>query len=85
MVLLRLFFKGYVIVLLTAINVGQVAAGHAVATLFTGGLLSWVWWDNTHSAAHSHVRGARLAYALGAAAGNVTGVLLVGWFHANRS
>lgn len=81
----RLFARGYLIVLITTINVGQIAAHHVFGGFITGGVLSWVWWENTHSAAHSDIPHARLAYALGAAFGNASGILFTVLINAHRS
>lgn len=38
-----------------------------------GFLISWVWWGNTHAAAHAKVPGARGWYASGAMVGTLIG------------
>jgi hypothetical protein len=65
------------IVLLTAMNVGQISGGHYLGAFVTGASISWVWWSNAHRAAHTSVRGAQHAYALGAACGTVTGMWII--------
>jgi hypothetical protein len=60
----------------TALNVSQVAHGHYVAAFFTGGILSYIWWTNTKTAANVAGEQAHWAYALGAACGTVFGMFL---------
>ena len=70
------FRLGFIIVLLTALNVGQVAHGHVWGGFMVGGLLSWVWWGNAHAAAHNRSPHARIWYALGAACGTASGTAI---------
>lgn len=72
------FFRAFVIVTLTALNVTQVSSGNYLSAFFTGGALSWVWWGNTRTANRDDSSGAQLAYALGAACGTVTGMMIGG-------
>ena len=61
------------LVFLTATNVVQVSHGHYLLAFCGGFLISWVWWGNAHRASYP-VRGASLAYGLGAALGTVCGM-----------
>ena len=52
-------------------------SNHYYAESFlSGGLLSYIWWGNSRTAAHSDVRYAQLTYAFGAACGTLNGMLL---------
>lgn len=74
--LLTTGWRAFLIVTITATNVSMIARGHYLMAFCTGGALSWVWWGNTRTAVRSDVRGAQVAYALGAAAGTVAGMTL---------
>lgn len=74
--LVIVWWRAFKIVTLTALNVVQVSGGHYYMAWMTGGLLSYVWWANTRTAAHSNVPGAQFSYALGAACGTVFGMFL---------
>lgn len=74
--MIRVFLRAYTIVTLTALNVSQVAAHHYTGAFFTGGTLSYVWWTNTKTAANVPGETAHWAYALGAACGTVSGMVL---------
>lgn len=76
MELSRIWFRAFSIVTCTALNVTQVASGNYLGAFFTGGLLSFIWWANTKTAATSDVKGAQLAYAFGAGCGTVFGMFL---------
>jgi hypothetical protein len=69
-----LWWRAFTIVCCTATNVTQIANGHYVVAFFTGGLLSWIWWSNSRTAAHSGIAGGQAAYALGAACGTLCGM-----------
>lgn len=72
----RVFFRGFVIVTLTAWNVRHIGALQ-YPWAFAGGFgISFVWWGNSRGAAHSDLAWAREVYALGAALGTVTGMWL---------
>lgn len=73
---LRLFGRGLAIVTLTAMNVREISGGHYLAATLVGFGISLVWWFNSRSAAHSDLPGAGIVYALGAAAGTFTGMVL---------
>jgi hypothetical protein len=74
--LLAIWWRAFQIVTCTALNVVQVSGGHYYMAFGTGGLLSFIWWTNTRTAAHSDVAGARFAYAFGAACGTMFGMFL---------
>lgn len=73
---LRIFWRAFAIVTVSSLNVTQVSAHRFNVAFFTGGLLSWIWWGNTRTAAHSDARFGRAAYSLGAACGTITGMWL---------
>lgn len=74
---LAIFLRGFVIVALTATNVGQVAGRHWGGAFLVGFGISFVWFCNSRTAAHTDVIGARECYAFGAACGTVFGMWLV--------
>ena len=76
MILARVWFRAFSIVTCTALNVVQVTSGRYLAAFVTGSLLSFIWWANTRTAAHSEVKGAQFAYTLGAGCGTVFGMFL---------
>lgn len=78
---LTLFLRGFLIVTLTAGNVGQIARGHFGGAFLGGCAISFVWWGNSRGAAHSEVPYARECYAAGAGCGTLFGMLLVRWFY----
>lgn len=77
MTLLHVAWRGWLIVTLTAMNVGAVAGHHWTLAFLGGAAISWVWWSNARGAATSTARWAREAYSLGAGAGTITGMLIV--------
>ncbi len=76
-----LFMRGFLIVTLTASNVGQIAGRHWVGAFVGGCAISFVWFGNSKTAAHSDARFGREAYALGAGLGTVAGMALVRVFY----
>ena len=72
----RIFGRGFLIVFLTAMNVGQIAGQHYLGAWCGGVAISFVWWTNSHSAAHLTARWSREAYALGAGCGTVAGIFI---------
>ena len=78
MIYLLIGLRGFVIVFLTACNVVQISRGHYPGAFIIGGAISYVWWGNSHSAAHQKDPYARQAYALGAACGTVVGMFVGG-------
>lgn len=75
---LAVWFRAFSIVTITACNVVNVTRGRWIAMFLSGGCLSAIWWGNARTAAHSHLPGARWAYAFGAACGTVTGAVIGG-------
>lgn len=74
---LRVFWRGLLIVTLTASNVAQIAGRHWLGAFLVGAAISYVWWTNSRTAAHSQATYGRECYALGAGCGTVFGVWLV--------
>ena len=79
--LLYIFWRGYLIVLLTAMNVGQISGSHYLGAFLTAFGISWVWWHNAHTAAHNGSPWAGYLYGLGAASGTLTGMGIVHWLY----
>lgn len=75
------FLRGFAIVCLTASNVAQIAGQHWIGAFVNGCAISWVWWANAHQAAHSQATYGRLAYAIGAGLGTITGMWAVTWIY----
>ena len=69
--------RGFTLVGLTATNVGQVAGQHWWGALGVGFLISFIWFGNARSAAHTSLKFAREAYSLGAALGTIFGMFIV--------
>lgn len=80
--LAHFWWRAFLIVFCTSLNVTQIALGHYATAFVTGGILSFVWWGNTRSAAHTDAPGAQYAYAFGAACGTVCGMALGRWWNA---
>ena len=78
---LRIFWRGFLIVALTAANVVQVSSGHFIGAGFIGAAISWTWWSNAHTAAHRDRRGAGLVYGFGAGVGTLVGMVLTRWWY----
>lgn len=76
-----IFARGFLIVTLTAANIGQIASRHYGGAFLGGFAISFVWWGNSRGAAHSETQYGRECYALGAGCGTLTGMLLVRWFY----
>lgn len=76
MAYLALFGRAFAIVTLTAVNVVNVAHGRYGWAFVTGWGISAVWWANSRTAAHSPLRGAWLAYSLGAGCGTCVGMAI---------
>lgn len=74
-----IFTRAALQVALVACNVVNIARGNYVWALATGTAISWVWWRNSRTAAHSDVRWAQWAYAAGAGTGTVIGMLVGQW------
>jgi hypothetical protein len=69
------FLRGFLLVALVALNTRQIASGNYAGAFLVGGAISLVWWSNS-SAKREDVKGAGLAYALGAACGTCLGMWL---------
>lgn len=76
-----IWWRAFSLVSCVALNTVQVANHHYVMAFFTGGLLSFVWWGNTKTAAHNTGKYAQHAYALGAACGTLNGMSLGIWLN----
>lgn len=76
MIYASLFGRAFLQVSLVALNVAQIAKGHYGGAFVVGGCISWLWFRNARSAAHTDAPGAAYVYALGAAVGTVTGMLI---------
>lgn len=70
-----MFLRGFLLVTLVALNTRQVSQGHYGGAFVVGGLISLTWWANS-SSKREDVRGAGVAYALGAACGTCLGMWL---------
>jgi hypothetical protein len=69
------FLRGFALVTLVALNTTQIASGNFGGAFVVGGGISLLWWSNS-SKKREDVRGAGLAYALGAACGTCFGMWL---------
>lgn len=76
--LLWIWWRAFSIVTCTALNVTQVSQHHYGAAFWTGSLLSYIWWANSKTAAHSDLPGSQIAYAFGAGCGTMFGMFLGG-------
>ena len=74
--------RGFIIVTLTAINVGQVAGRHWLGAGLVGFGISLVWFYNARTAAHTELPHAGEVYAFGAACGTMFGMLITWWIYA---
>jgi len=74
--LLSVWWRAFSIVTVTALNVTQITGHHYQSAFITGSLLSFIWWANAKTAAHSSVAGAQVAYAFGAGCGTICGMYL---------
>lgn len=79
MTALRLFLRGFVIVMLTAMNVKMISRGLYGWAFVTGFGISAVWFSNAGKASDDRRLTSLLVYASGAACGTVTGMALAGW------
>lgn len=77
----RIFWRGFLIVALTAANVTQISGGHYSGAFVIGCAISWVWWRNANAAAHRDKRGAGCVYGLGAGIGTLVGMGLTRWWY----
>lgn len=76
MIYAGLFGRAFLQVALVALNVAQIAKGNYATAFLTGWAISALWWSNARGAGRSEVRGASLAYSVGAAFGTVAGMAL---------
>jgi hypothetical protein len=76
-----IFFRAFAQVGAVALNVSMIAGGHYVLAFCTGGLVSWIWWANSRTAASFEGVAPRIAYTFGAATGTVVGMFIgkQGW------
>jgi multidrug transporter EmrE-like cation transporter len=74
---LAVFRQGFLIVTLTASNVGMISGQHWFGAGVVGFLISFVWFTNARTAAHTSVPYAREWYALGAGMGTLFGMGIV--------
>ena len=68
------FLRAWSQVTAVAWNVSVVSQGDYLLALCSGGLVSWIWWENSRTAARATHWAARAVYTAGAAAGTVTGM-----------
>ena len=71
------FWRGFLIVCLTAANVAQISQHHYVGAFACGSAISWVWYRNARGAALESLPWLRECYAAGAGCGTVAGMLIV--------
>lgn len=76
---IKTFTRGFTLVMLVSANTVQIADRHWTGMWVVGGLISFVWWQNS-SATREDYRGAGFVYALGAACGTVCGAALADWW-----
>jgi len=76
MVYAYIWWRAFSIVTCTALNVSQIAGGHYFTAFCTGGLLSWIWWQNTKTAVRTDGHLAQFSYAFGAACGTLLGMTI---------
>lgn len=71
-----IFSRAFSQVTLVAWNVANVSQHRYAMAFVSGTLLSFIWWKNSKTAAHTDVEWAREAYALGAGFGTIAGMIL---------
>lgn len=74
MIYAAIFWRGFVIVFLTAANVRFISRRHYRFAFLTGFGISAVWWINAHAAAIGNAPRAWCVYGFGAAVGTVAGM-----------
>lgn len=74
---LRLLGRGYLIVILTACNVYQVAHAHYGGAFVVGMAISVTWFVNARNASRSDLSDAPIWYGLGAGLGTISGMALM--------
>jgi hypothetical protein len=78
--LASIFGRAFLQVALVSANVSFLAQHNGPMAFATSFGLSYTWWGNARSAAHVQHPWARYSYALGAAVGTVTGMVLAGYW-----
>jgi hypothetical protein len=76
--MIRLFFRGWLIVSLTAANVSFIGQHNYPLAFVTGFGISLVWYGNSQRANDHRTTMSSWVYALGAAAGTMTGMWVGG-------
>lgn len=76
-----LFIRGFLLVMLVAINTYQLAHRHYLGAFIVGFLISLTWWFNAGASGRSDDKIDGLFYALGAATGTVSGLFLVSFYY----
>lgn len=71
-----IFFRAALQVSLVACNVVNIARGAYLWAFLTGFAISYVWWRNSRTAAHSEAAYGQVVYAIGAGAGTVVGMVV---------
>lgn len=79
---LGLFLRGWLMVSLVSANTVQIAQGRYLGAFVVGFAISALWWTNSGSSGRSKDWRDGPCYALGAAAGTVTGMLVTRWWYA---
>lgn len=78
---MALMVRGFLIVLLTAANIYQIAHKHYAGMFVVGMAISIVWWANAKTSSVTTVPGARYWYGVGAGCGTVAGTALMAWWY----
>jgi len=79
---LAVYARGWLIVALTSLNTGQIAGQHWAGAGMVGFGISWVWWQNARAASKKELPWIGEVYALGAASGTLTGMVIMRWLYA---
>jgi uncharacterized membrane protein YfcA len=74
---LGIFFQAYMMMSLTGANVKLISRSQYTVAFFVSVVISLLWWQNSTSAAHTHLALARYVYAVGAGFGTITGMWIV--------
>lgn len=78
------FLRGWLIVSLTALNTGQIARQSYPGAVLVGFGISEVWWYNARGAAFGSLPFLGETYALGAALGTLTGMVIHRWLYRKK-
>jgi hypothetical protein len=73
------FFRAFLIVTCISANTSHIAQGYFGRAFFTGFLISLLWWVNARSASKCSHPFASIVYAIGAAVGTVTGMMIASY------